>query len=170
MMTPYFYRKHDWIVLFDEVPGVIDHFDLMLPNTHGIITNHLTAQNAGSAYVELVENAGSQLGQIVQNKEDDEVLKIFGKVAAQILSPHWDVHVSQKMYAGLMNGAGTGKRLTTHSILKPTLFDGFKSITFAAACFEETLFHKLCASQSVTFTPNTVLASKLRYHTNGPYD
>lgn len=121
-------------------------------------------EDAGSNYVKLVAN-GPRLREIVENKDDDDVLELFGDVAAQIVSPHWDVHVSQKGYADLTLDAG--ERLTTHSILKPSLFTGFKSVTLAAACFEETLLYRLWANQGVTLTPaDAKLFENLRYETH----
>jgi hypothetical protein len=166
MLTPHFHKKADWIVLFDEVPGVLDHCDLKLPQNHSVITSHLTTQNAGATHVELVAKDSKRLRKIVQNKDDDAVWEIFGDLPAQVLSHHWGVWTLQTTHDNLVRGAGTGKKFTTHSMLMPSLFDGFKAVTLAAACFKETLLYKLWASQGVTFKANTTLAKGLRYQTH----
>jgi hypothetical protein len=102
---------------------------------------------------------------IARNKYGDEVLKLFGPLAHKVTSRDWQVHVHQGQYERLMRGEKENCTLTTYSILKPSIFDGFKRVVVASACMEETMFLRLFSAQGVEMKPVTGrLAKDLRYH------
>jgi superfamily II DNA or RNA helicase len=54
LLTPYIERKADWVLIMDEVPQVDVFEELKLPETHDLITRHLTLMPDGAAYGRLV--------------------------------------------------------------------------------------------------------------------
>ncbi|MBY0294509.1 MAG: DEAD/DEAH box helicase family protein [Methylobacterium sp.] len=50
----YIERKRDWFLIMDEVPQVDQFEELRLPETHHLITPHLTPVPTGAAYARLV--------------------------------------------------------------------------------------------------------------------
>ena len=52
--VPYIERKADWVLIMDEVPQVDVFEEWNLPDTHHLITPHLTLEPCGPAYGRLV--------------------------------------------------------------------------------------------------------------------
>jgi hypothetical protein len=53
---PYIERKSDWVLLMDEVPQVDVFEEFALPETHHLITDHLTVIPGGPVYGSLIAN------------------------------------------------------------------------------------------------------------------
>lgn len=153
---PYLHRKGDWVLLFDEVPAV-DVFDpYELPVTHALLTNHLALDPRGPAHALLRcrdEDAAKSIGRIADNEDGDVVLEKLRPLARRLVSEHWQVHVDQKQYARLIRGEKTDSTLNTYSVLKPSIFSGFRRVILASACFEDTMAYKLFAAQGCTMVP-----------------
>lgn len=54
LRLPHIERKRDWTLIMDEVPQVDQFEELHLPETHHLITPHLTIVPSGAAYARLV--------------------------------------------------------------------------------------------------------------------
>jgi hypothetical protein len=63
---PYIERKGDWVLLMDEVPQVDVFEEFTLPETHHLITAHLTVVPGGPVYGFLVANDDF----LAENEED----------------------------------------------------------------------------------------------------
>jgi hypothetical protein len=102
---------------------------------------------------------------IARNKHGDKVLELFGPLGNRIASRDWEVHAHQGRYERLVRGETQNATLTTYSILRPSVFEGFASVVVASACMEETMFHRLFTAQGVEMKPvKGKLAKDLRYH------
>ncbi len=64
--VPYFERKSDWVLLMDEAPQVDMFKEFPLPETHHLITSHLTLVPGGPVYGLLVANEDF----LAENEED----------------------------------------------------------------------------------------------------
>ena len=112
------------------------------------------------------------LSKIARNKHGDDVLKLFGEVAHRVTSDHWEVSVDPSQFVRLVRGEKTDCALSTYSVLKPTIFAGFKDVIVASACMEDTMFHRLYAAQGIDLRPvEGKLLKSLRYltHANGQH-
>ncbi len=63
---PYIERRSDWVLLMDEVPQVDVFEEFPLPETHHLITAHLTVVPGGPVYGFLVANENF----LAENEED----------------------------------------------------------------------------------------------------
>lgn len=54
MILPFIERKHEWVLIMDEVPQVDRFEELRLSETHHLITPHLDLVPGGAAYGQLV--------------------------------------------------------------------------------------------------------------------
>src|SRR3954471_2009340 len=88
------------------------------------------------------------LPKIARNEHGDALLKELGPLAHRVTSPHWEVYADQSQYERLLQGANDGK-LRTYSLLKPTIFAGFKRAVVASACMPDTMFHRLFTAQGI---------------------
>lgn len=103
---------------------------------------------------------------IARNEHGDDLLKVLEPLTRRITSGHWDVHVDQAQFGRLIRGEKTGS-LRTYSLLRPSLFAGFKSVLVASACMPDTMFHRLFTAQGIVFKPVTgTITQDLRYRTH----
>jgi hypothetical protein len=102
---------------------------------------------------------------IARNKHGDDVLKLFAPLIHRVTSRDWKVYVHQGHYERLVRGEKEGATLTTYSVLRPSIFDGFKQVVVASACMKETMFYRLFTAQGVSMEPvKGKLSRDLRYH------
>ena len=105
---------------------------------------------------------------IARNEEEDELLERFRNSAQALVNPYWDSFVSTEQFEKLRSGKA--KRLSLHSLLKPTVLDGCRSITMASANFPDTMIHLLWGgAYGVKFEEDTEITQSLRFreHQNG---
>lgn len=172
MRLPYIENRRHWHLIFDEVPTVdaTDRFNL--PETHRMITTALRLEPYDAAYGKIVpdDDATVPLKQLARNPRGDDVWGLFKNLASRVLSPHWDVFALQSNYRDLLRGERDTHQLVTHSLLKPSLFFGFKQVIVASALFTESMLYKLWTAQGVALTPVAGrMLEELRYqqHSNG---
>ncbi len=172
MRLPYIENRHQWHVIFDEVPTVDVADSFNIPETHQLITDALGFSPNDAAYglISAREGADIRLRKIARNPRRDEIWGRFKGFAERVLSPHWDVFALQSNYHGLLNGDGKTHQLVTHSILKPSIFDGYKQVILASALFTQSTLYRLWTAQGVAFTPvadHMVLGLRYHRHSNG---
>lgn len=167
LRLPYFHRADKWHLLCDEIPQVVESFCLNVPETHDLITQYFDTKDLDAIYDLAVPTNKSKLRQISSNYNGDEVWALFAKFAAHIASEHHDVYVLQSSYFKMQEGLA--EQIHAFSILKPTVFDGFASVTIAGAVFKDSLLYRLWSSYGVVFEEHRPITKTLRYiqHQNG---
>ncbi|TPQ51484.1 hypothetical protein C2U72_08065, partial [Prosthecomicrobium hirschii] len=165
LLLPYAENAGDWLLIVDEVPTVDVFEELVLPETHSILTDFLELVPTGAAYGDLVARDRGALDRIARNEHRDQVFGMFAGFAHRVLSEHWTVHALQSSFASLMRGEKANGRLTTYSLLQPTIFERFGATIIASACMEDTMLYRLWTAQGVEMVPMTGrIAKSLRYH------
>lgn len=107
------------------------------------------------------------LQSIARNLHGDDLLKVLGPLAHHVTSPHFEVHADQSQYACLIAGGKRDCALRTYSLLKPSIFTGFKNVLVASACMEDTMFHRLFTARGIVLEPVTgKLVEELRYQSH----
>jgi hypothetical protein len=173
LRAPFLKNRGQWIVLIDEAPTIEAFKQHSLPETHRIITDHIDLEPTGPVYGRLVSRgrAGMSINHIVDNEHDDDVLEVFRDVAQRIKSPHWDVYALQSGFHRMIDGDKDNGGLTTWSVMKPSVLEGFKAVVVASAMFRDTLFYRLWTQRDdVKMKPvGKKLTELLRYnaHSNG---
>ena len=104
---------------------------------------------------------------IAQNKDHDEVYEAFRELAQTLLNQHWDSFVETEKLEKLK--AGKQEQLSVHSVLMPSVLDGFKSVVMASANFTDSMVYRLWSAKGVDFREGRALTSSLQFqeHTNG---
>lgn len=167
MRLSYIENRHHWHLIFDEVPTVDVAEPFNIAETHRMITDALCFSPHDAAYGILTarEGAGIPLRKIARNPRGDEIWGRFKGLAERVLSPHWDVFALQSNYHALLSGDGRTRQLVTHSLLKASIFAGFKQVILASALFTESTLYKLWTAQGVQLKPvATAMLEGLRYH------
>ena len=170
MRLPYVENRGQWHLIFDEVPTVDMTERFNIAETHHLITDSLSFTPCDADYGMLTprHDADVHLRRIARNRRADDIWARFRELASQVLSPHWDVFALQSNYHGLMGGDGATHQLVTHSLMRPSIFDGFKQVILASALFTESTLYRLWSTRGVAFTPVAdCMLDGLRYRHHG---
>ncbi|WP_461655455.1 hypothetical protein [Methylorubrum aminovorans] len=139
----HFYRKDRWSLYFDECPNVFEIFSENLSIKHGLITDHIRTMDSASAYSRLEVTNQYELNKSAENKGKDSIVEHIQDLAKILLSKHYDNHVNIANFESLKAKTSSDGILSVFSILKPSIFLGFDSVTISGALFEETFaFHQ----------------------------
>jgi hypothetical protein len=112
----------------------------ILTESHKFITSSIGRSPVpGTPYDLLTVTDTKQLEAIADNEHDDAVWANFKDLANTVLSRRWVSYVDRQAYETLVNGGGSKSKLTVFSLLKPSIFEGFRSVTLAGACFRDSL-------------------------------
>ena len=162
------FKKSRWHLIVDEIPNVTQCFDQNLTESHEIITSHVGRYPVPNApYDLLTVKDNQQLEALARNENDDVVWENFKDLANILLSGRWESYVDRKAYEELINGSGSRSKLTVFSLLKPTILEGFRSVTLAGACFKDSLLYRYWSKLGVEFEEITNLKLRYRQHENG---
>ena len=162
-------HRRDWIVILDELPTVDVYEELNLPETHGLITAALDAQEHSDRYCVLtpkLEGGAGHLRRLAANRDQDEVWALFSGVASRIMSPDWIVYALDYQFQNLVSGHHEKQKLSTYSILQPSILEGFAKVILAGACIRDSLLFHLWSEQGVVFR-DLKLPLRFTQHTNG---
>src|SRR6266498_694099 len=151
----------------DEIPAVTQCYDVNLPETHDIITKHMTTcidpALPGYSLVAATEEAIEKIKSMARNRNQDKVWDIFQPLAHVLQSRHWKNYVQDEHHDRLLNGKST--RLQVHSIRQPSTFGfGWKKVTIGGALFEDSLLYQVWKGMGVQFIQEI---SGPKQHTNG---
>ena len=166
---PYVPHRRDWIVIMDELPAVDVYEELNLPETHAVITSALDAQEHSDRYCILSARGGDgerHLGRIAANCDRDDVWTMFSGIATRTLSRHWIVSALDHQYQNLVSGHYEKRKLSTYSILQPSILEGYARVILAGACIRDSLLFHLWREQGVAFR-DLNLPLRFTQHTNG---
>jgi len=163
----YWANKGDFHLLIDEELEVLRYRAHRLPQTHRLITDHLQIIPHNSIYERVRLARPHTLEKIGKNQEKDEILERVSDTVRTLTSLHWETCVNAEQYTKLVSGGG--QRLAFHSVLKPSVVLGFKSVFMAAANFTDTPVYRLWEDMGVRFREDREFARSLRFstHTNG---
>jgi hypothetical protein len=174
MLLPYFDRRRDWHIIWDEVPQADFCDELDVPHSHKLITDFIALDRdapnlADNRYATVKATDPDQIEAMARNIDRDQVWSVFQQFATKLASPYWASYVLHGQYENLITQAEGPRKLLAFAYLKPSLFHGFESVTLMGACFQQsTLFH-LWTKMNVNFRSHHAIEGKLRYrqHQNG---
>ncbi len=172
---PYWHNAQEWHVVFDELPVVDKDFTRNVPETHNIVTDHISVFGNDPVYYRLLADDLKALRGIAVNRGKDEVLERFRDVASALTNDHWEVYAKKENWERMMNGdSENGKyQFLCFGLLKPTILEGYKSATVMGAMLTESVMHHWWLNWDVIFEPHPVIDQKARErlptHENGEY-
>ena len=105
--------------------------------------------------------------QIARNINHDQIYEEFRELSQTLLNPHWASFVDTEKFEKLK--AGKQEQLSVHSVLMPSVLEGFKSVHMSSANFTDTMVYRLWSAKGVEFKEDRTLTSSLRFqeHKNG---
>ena len=154
-------------VFIDEELQVVKHDFFKIPDTHTLITPYLDLRAHDAIYSGIIVNNHAKLEDIARNPTSDEIYERFRETAQILINPYWESFVNSEQFERLK--AGVVKQLSIHSILKPSILEGFASVTTASANFRDTLVYRIWSQEGVQFEVDKALSQKLQFqeHQNG---
>jgi len=164
---PFLSNAGEWDLLIDEVPQVDREQSHVVPNTHPLITDHIQVGQYDGLYGQVMLRNPDEVKALARNADEDELLERFRETADVLTTKHWRSFVHLEQFSKLLQGKD--KALNIHSILMPSVVNGFGSVLIAGANFEDTGLYALWSKTGARFEPDVGLAEGLRYrmHTNG---
>jgi hypothetical protein len=155
------------VLLIDEVPQVAETIQYKIPHTHSLVTDHLSLEQCNSIYSLLVPEDMEELEDIAKNKDKDQIYEQLRKLCQVVTAEHRQCFVNTEQYHKLL--AGEQSQLSVHSILQPSVVDGFRSGLIAGANFKDTMLYHIWSAEKVEFDERNDLKRKLRFqeHKNG---
>ena len=172
---PYWHNAQAWTILFDELPVVDRDFTKNVPATHSIVTDHISALSNDPVYYTLTASDPAALRVIAENRERDDVYEVFRDVADALVSDHWDVYARKENWDRMMKGDSEGGKyqFLCFGLLKPTIFEGFKSATAMGAMLTESVMFHWWLNEGVEFEPHPAIDRRVRErlpeHPNGAH-
>jgi hypothetical protein len=166
-LLPYFANRNDWYLVVDEDLQILRHDAHTIPDTHTILTDQLEIEQINSIYGLLKPKNRNVLEQKGRNKGDDELLAKLAPTIRIITNRNWESVVNIQQYDNLLRA--DSKTLSVHSILLPSVLDGYGYIFMAAANFENSALFKLWSKRGVHFKLDQKFNDTLlfNHHDNG---
>jgi len=151
----YFEGKEKWHVIVDEMPQIDDMKCFNLSETHSIVSERLTPTVFNENWYRLEGNDG--LEALAKNPNGDLLWDQLKGLARKIASDHWDVYALRKYYDALIDGECVDGedfgKIEFFSVMRPSIFDGFKSVIIAGANFKKSLLYKVWLAKGFDFKP-----------------
>lgn len=166
-LLPYFVDRKEWYLVVDEDLQVLRHDTHTIPDTHAILTDQLEIEQINSIYGLLKPKNRNVLEQKGRNKGDDELLAKLAPTIRIITNRNWESVVNVQQYDNLL--MADSKTLSVHSVLLPSVLDGYGHIFMAAANFENSALFKLWSKRGVHFKLDQKFDDTLLFdhHDNG---
>jgi hypothetical protein len=141
-LIPYITIKRHWHVIVDEEIHAVQYASHQLPITHPVITNDIQLEPYNSIYSRIVPD--KSLKAKGRNKDNDDCIKVIAETVRRLTNPHWFNCVNTEQHERLRRGEI--RTLAFHSILAPSIVDGFASVFMTAANFEATMLYQIWES------------------------
>lgn len=176
LASMYVHRRAEWEIIFDEPPEVQTAYCLNLPNTHRLLTSHVSVADTTDPVYWCIEKKAGSLGleEIARNELADDVYASFQDFAGKVVSDHWTVWVRADRYSTMtanFDAPGVPRQLNAFAVLNPTIFAGFASVTIMGAFFTQSLCYLLWSRNRAAHVRFRDVTSRfrLRYadHPNG---
>ena len=161
-----FANRSEWHILIDEALQAVCYQQRRIPQTHGLITDHLDVAQVNAIFGRVTVRDIAVL-EIAKNEDGDEILETLAETSRILANRHWETFVNLEQYERLKRG--DGKVLAFHSVLKPEILTGFAEVFMAGANFEDSAIVKVWSEEGVQFEADAEFAKGLRYssHPNG---
>lgn len=173
LSIPFWPNAWDWNVIFDEFPVIDKDLTLTVPETHWLVTDHISTVSADPTYYQLFSDNDGKLRKISENKKSDATFQLFRDIAEALVSDHWDVYAKKENWHRMMNRDGSGEqsKFICFGLRHSCIFDPFKSVTIMGAMLHDTVMYHWWLSQNVKFIPHPVIQDKVQermpQHLNG---
>ncbi len=157
--------NQSWHLFLDEVPEIT--YCAQIPvdaKHHAEFLELLSFGKQVGYYAELKPNA---LIKAVYSNEKRDIYwnnEAIQKLVSRIMSRHWAVYCDLADHKRFVDGKS--EWITIYGILKPTVFEGFKSVTILGASIEESLLHKIWSSSQVNFEEHPTIKPSCGKHAN----
>jgi len=103
------------------------------------------------------------LRSVAENRHNDAIDAIFQPCALNLLDTKYRSFVNLEQYNGLLKGSVDEPFLRTFSLLMPSIFNGFRSVSILGARANESMLFKWFERCGVEFKEDEEILSSLRY-------
>ncbi len=165
-VVPFWPNKAGYELMVGEELPAFRYRAHRIPHNHSFITGSIDIEPVNAMYGR-VNVVDEELAEIGRNKDGDDLFEVIAETVRIITNPHWDTFVNLEQYEKLRSGKI--KRLAFHSILGPSVVEGFGSVFMTSANFRDTPICRLWSEKGVEFQEAKQFSEALRFtqHPNG---
>jgi hypothetical protein len=163
MSNLFIHNQPEWHVIMDEIVQADHCFERNLPVNHDFVTKAITTAAYSAEYARVIPVDHLYLDAMARNRKGDEINQMFSDLAYRLISPHWDSFTLDSQYQRLIAKDDGVSRFQVFSVLSPTLFDGFRSVTVMGACFTQSMMYQLWTARGVEFVSHRAIEGRVRY-------
>lgn len=178
---PFFQNKEEWNLVIDEIPSVDNFYEPTLPYNYTNLFSFIRVKQQITPDLLEIELKNEVSAKLFCNRNYDDVDNIIKPIIKDLIEhkqvftdkPNWDKisknDITDDGEVDMTYGNAKNK-LYFLSMLKPKIYDGFKTVTIMGANFEQSLLFKWWSEYcNVDFQTHKKITSKLRYleYTNG---
>lgn len=161
---PYFHRRENWTVIFDEVPQVDRFFPLMLPHNYEVLAEHLQPFPTNNSALSLIKPRNPYKLKRLLDSVHDDVHQVFRPLFKAVLSAHSEVYGDPESWDRIVDRRDISKQDEQNtvyflSMLRP---DPFADAILLGANIEDGLLFSWFRKKNVHFEPANKIADKLR--------
>jgi hypothetical protein len=127
------------------------------------LTEKISVHKDGEEYGLVEATDRDTLKEIAINESEDYLWDYVKDTAWLLRGAGWENYVNLKQFRRLEQNSFKENALTFFSLLKPSVFQGFKRVTMSGANLEKTILYKLFVKEGVKFQNNSFLEKQLRY-------
>ena len=127
----------------------------------GLFTDQISLEPYNSVYSLVKVADETEMERIARNINHDQIYETLRELAQTSLNgtlgiPVVDTEKFEKLKAGKQ------EQLSVHSVLMPSVLDGFKSVTIVSANFTDSMIYRLWSAKGVDFREDWVLNVSLQ--------
>ncbi|MBT4889380.1 MAG: hypothetical protein HON65_07495 [Rhodospirillales bacterium] len=176
-------RKSHWNVYVDETMDIVEDLTRSLKRSHGFFFEYFDVKDSDlpSFYratskigrtSNKEDNAFEGLRDLATNRDQEDTMETFRDLSNTIFSEHAELYIRKKNYHSIQDVSNSdSKKLFAYKVIKPRVFEDFKSVTILAANFSDSLMMKIFDFYGVRFNVQHEIQSacdqRMKSHPNG---
>jgi hypothetical protein len=166
--TKYWANAHDWIVYFDEAFEPIINLTKNFANSEDRLSLFARLFKCEECefwdQYKLTPKNKKFVEEVAENKHGDDIYAVIQSLCQHVLSDYWNVYVEKESFERFIDKGYQDQRsrLIITAAFKPTMFSGFKQVTFLGAMVRDSFMCKWF-EDTFEFIEHKRLKSLLRY-------
>jgi hypothetical protein len=165
---PYIERRADWHLIIDEVPQIVFHERFSLLENRDKLLELFTEVPFNAAYTMLhaSETDTGHVDDVAKNRFKDRVTAQFKDVSNKLLSDHWNVYAQSCQLETFRTVENTENAIDVFGILRPSIIEGFKSVTLMGACLTDSILYRHWLAIGIEFEPHPGIKPRFTKYPN----
>lgn len=156
-------KKHFHIMVDEEV-SILESFEYNLPDSHVLLSGLIEIPNSKNDFKLVNIINPTKLRTISEKKNNDDIMESnFHSLSKHLLSSYWDTYINSYSNTNLK----THFYINFYSVLNPSIFSGYASVTMSCAMFRDTTIFRLWRDKVEFVSASSSDFDIIETHSNG---